>query len=129
MHFKDLTALALIGAVSFKSDVSTNFTTRARWLLLSPGISARKALEWTKEVMTMAAESGFTVWISALKIVLGLGVMVGAIGGALWYADKLPAYSPAQEQARQQVPANAPNSTPSSDKSWGIAHDSPIRSK
>lgn len=77
----------------------------------------------------MAAESGFAVWISALKIVLGLGVMVGAIGGALWYANSLPAYSPALEQAKQQVPANAPNSTPSGDKSWGIAHDSPLRKK
>ncbi len=86
----------------------------------------------------MATDSGLAVWVSALKIILGIGVMVGAIGGALWYADQLPASSPALEQAKQELstkPAGtAPYAAPAggtnnSDKSWGIAHDSPVRRK
>ena len=72
----------------------------------------------------MATESGFTVFVNVLKITLAVVVMVGIVGAALWYS----AHAPALEQARQEVSAKAPNSS-TSDKSWGIAHDSPLRRK
>ena len=67
------------------------------------------------------------VWVSALKIIFGLTVMIGGIGLALWYADQLPVSSPALEDAIQQVREKTAGSPSSPSKSWGISKDSPIR--
>jgi len=53
------------------------------------------------------------LWVTVAKLVIGAVILVGGVGLALWYA--------AQEQGG--VPK------PPSDQSWGIANDSPIRSK
>jgi len=53
------------------------------------------------------------LWVTVLKLVLGLTVIVGGVGGALWLAAK-------EEQS---------NTTPkvSPAQSWGIVNDSPLR--
>jgi len=67
-------------------------------------------------------------WVSALKIVFGLAVVIGAIGLALWYASQLSLGSPALEQAIEEVHQKSSNSSSSnSSSSWGISKDSPIR--
>ena len=66
-------------------------------------------------------------WVSALKVIFGMVVMVGAVGLALWYASLQPTRSPALEQAREVVQQKGADTSSSSSKSWGIAKDSPIR--
>ena len=68
------------------------------------------------------------VWISALKVVLGIAVIIGAVGFALWYAEQRPSSSPALDQAIEEVKQKSSNRAPSSgDGGWGIVHDSPLR--
>jgi hypothetical protein len=67
------------------------------------------------------------LWVSILKVILGIAVMVGAVGFALWYAGQQPAHSPALEQAKEEVRQKSSNSTSSPSNSWGISKDSPIR--
>ena len=66
-------------------------------------------------------------WLSALKIVLAVAVIIGTIGFGLWYANQRPVSSPALEQAKEEVQRKSPGKRSSSDDSWGIVHDSPIR--
>ena len=67
------------------------------------------------------------VWVSALKVIIGIAVMIGAVGLALWLASLRPAHSPALEQAREKVHQQGGDTDTSSSKSWGIAKDSPLR--
>ena len=65
-------------------------------------------------------------WVSALKVIFGIVVMVGAVGLALWVASLQPVHSPALEQAREVVQHKGTDSS-SFSQSWGIAKDSPLR--
>ncbi len=53
------------------------------------------------------------VWLTVVKLVVGLAVMVGGVGLALWYAKDMD---------------NGSVQAPSSDQ-WGISKDSPVRMK
>ena len=68
-------------------------------------------------------------WVSALKIILGLTLLIGTVGLALWYADQLSLGSPALEQAIEEVrqKSSGSGSGSGSSSSWGISKDSPIR--
>jgi cytoskeletal protein RodZ len=55
------------------------------------------------------------VWITALKLVLLVAVIIGAVGLALWYAAHLQRFD---DSSKTPV-------TPAS--SWGIVNDSPLR--
>ena len=66
-------------------------------------------------------------WVSALKIVIALAVVIGAIGFGLWYASQLPESSPAMEKAIEEVRQKSPRTDSSRDGSWGISKDSPLR--
>ena len=57
------------------------------------------------------------LWITALKLAALALVIIGGVGFALWYLA----------QAQRFDDPNKPPNTPAN--SWGIAHDSPIRSK
>ncbi len=52
------------------------------------------------------------VWVTVIKLVAGLIVIIGGVGLALWYAKDL----------------DNGYGTPGSDK-WGISKDSPVRMK
>jgi hypothetical protein len=54
-----------------------------------------------------------SVWVTVLKLVLGLVFIVGGVGLALWYAKDMDNGSP-------QLPPS---------DSWGISKDSPTRMK
>jgi hypothetical protein len=75
-------------------------------------------------------EEESNIWVSALKVVLAIAVLIGAVGGALWYSDQQPHSSPAMEQAIEYVRQETAK-TPSKGDSggWGIFHDSPLRRK
>ncbi len=49
-------------------------------------------------------------WVTALKLILGLVVIVGGVGLALWLAKDMDSDGP-------KKPSDA----------WGIANDSPVR--
>ncbi|MES2879260.1 MAG: hypothetical protein V4713_12630 [Pseudomonadota bacterium] len=67
-------------------------------------------------------------WVSTLKVVLAAAVLIGTIGLALWYADKLSLGSPALEQAIEAThQKNSSGSSSSGSGSWGISKDSPLR--
>ena len=66
-------------------------------------------------------------WVSALKVIAGIAVMIGAVWFALWVASLQPVNSPALEQAREEVKQKDADTSSSSSKSWGIAKDSPLR--
>ena len=66
-------------------------------------------------------------WVSTLKVIFGIAVMIGAVGFALWYAGQQPEHSPALEQAVEEVRQKSSNTPSSSSSSWGISKDSPIR--
>ena len=53
------------------------------------------------------------VWVTIVKLVVGLVVIVGGVGLALWYAKDMDNGSP-------NLPAG---------DSWGISKDSPVRMK
>ena len=53
------------------------------------------------------------VWVTVLKLVVGLVVIVGGVGLALWYAKDWD---------------NGAPKLPTQDQ-WGISHDSPLRMK
>ncbi len=53
------------------------------------------------------------LWLTALKLILVLTVMIGGVGLALWFA--------------KDMESDAGNA-PSTDR-WGISHDSPLRMK
>ena len=53
------------------------------------------------------------LWVTVLKLVVGAVVLIGGVGLALWYVDKV--------QGPPQI------SKPGSD--WGIVGDSPLRGK
>ena len=53
------------------------------------------------------------VWVTIVKLVIGLVVIVGGVGLALWYAKDMD---------------NGAQSLPAAD-SWGISKDSPVRMK
>jgi hypothetical protein len=65
-------------------------------------------------------------WVSALKIILGIAALIGAVWFALWYAGQRPVRSPALEQAIEEVHQKSSGNPSSSSKSWGIAKDSPL---
>ena len=69
-------------------------------------------------------------WVSILKIIIAMAVLVGAVWFALWYAGRTPRDSPAMEQAIEYVRQETAK-TPSKGDSggWGIFHDSPLRRK
>ena len=69
------------------------------------------------------------LWLSALKIVAAAALLIGTIGFALWYANRLPVSSPALEQAIEDVRQKNPDAKSSPANSWGIAKDSPLRNK
>ncbi len=75
----------------------------------------------------MDDDSKRSVWISALQIVLGIAVIIGAVGFALWYANQRPAHSPALEQAVEVVRQKSTGNRVSREDSWGIVHDNPLR--
>jgi hypothetical protein len=52
------------------------------------------------------------VWVTALKLIVGLVLIVGGVGLALWYAKDMDngSLKPGQD-------------------AWGIANDSPLRMK
>lgn len=52
------------------------------------------------------------LWVTALKLVLGAAVIIGLVGFALWYAEKMDM-----------------NPLPKADDSWGIANDSPLKNR
>ena len=54
------------------------------------------------------------VWVILLGLLVGVAVVVGAVGLALWYSEKTGIAQPPQEK-----PATG----------WGIATDSPLRNK
>ncbi len=74
-------------------------------------------------------EEGSNIWVSALKVVLAIAVLVGAVGGALWYADQQPHSSPAMEQAIEYVRKETAKTPSKNDGGWGIFHDSPLRNR
>ena len=53
------------------------------------------------------------VWVTVVKLVVGLAVIVGGVGLALWYAKDMDNGSPAVPSGEQ----------------WGISKDSPLRMK
>jgi len=53
------------------------------------------------------------VWVTVLKLVIGLIVIVGGVGLALWYAKDMDTGGP----------------KPPAQDQWGISHDSPLRMK
>ena len=53
------------------------------------------------------------VWVTVVKLVVGLTVMIGGVGMALWYAKDMDNGSP---------------TAPTGD-SWGVSKDSPVRMK
>jgi cytoskeletal protein RodZ len=57
------------------------------------------------------------VWITALKLLLLVAVIIGGVGFALWYA----------ERAQRFDDSSKPPVTPAN--SWGIVNDSPISPK
>ncbi len=57
-------------------------------------------------------EDESSVWVTVIKLVLGLAVIIGGVGLALWYAKDL----------------DNGYGIPGSDK-WGISKDSPVRMK
>lgn len=56
------------------------------------------------------------VWLTAIKLIALIAVLVGGVGLALWAAGL-------KQQSVDQPPVSA------SSQGWGIAGDSPIRSK
>ena len=64
--------------------------------------------------MALDDEKEPNVWITALKLVLLVAVIIGAVGLALWYAAHLQRFDDPSK----------PPVTPAS--SWGIVNDSPI---
>lgn len=53
------------------------------------------------------------VWVTAIKLIVGLIVIIGGVGLALWYASDMD---------------NGGPRLPGQDQ-WGISHDSPLRMK
>ncbi|MEO7107363.1 MAG: hypothetical protein ABIZ09_13400 [Rhodoferax sp.] len=53
------------------------------------------------------------VWVTIIKLVVGLAVIIGGVGFALWYAKDMD---------------NGMSQTPTGD-SWGISKDSPVSMK
>jgi hypothetical protein len=53
------------------------------------------------------------VWVTVIKLVVGLAVLIGGVGLALWYAKDM-------DNVMSQAPAG---------DSWGISKDSPVRMK
>jgi nitrate reductase NapE component len=53
------------------------------------------------------------VWVTVLKLVIGVAVIVGGVGFALWYAQGMDSGGPG-------LPSPEP---------WGISKDSPVRMK
>ena len=52
------------------------------------------------------------VWVTVIKLVVGLAVMIGGVGLALWYAKDL-------DNGYSRSPGD----------SWGVSKDSPVRMK
>jgi len=53
------------------------------------------------------------LWVTVVKLIVGLVVIIGGVGLALWYAQGM---------------GSGPGGTTSSDQ-WGISKDSPLRMK
>jgi len=69
---------------------------------------------WPHKFKDMKKDKEPKVWVTLLALVLGVLVLVALVGFALWYSEKTGIAVP----------------TPSKPvDSWGIANDSPIRSK
>lgn len=51
------------------------------------------------------------VWVTVVKLVVGLAVMIGGVGLALWYAKDMD------------------NGSTRSGDTWGVSKDSPVRMK
>ncbi|PQA76132.1 hypothetical protein C5F53_16970 [Rhodoferax sp. TS-BS-61-7] len=61
--------------------------------------------------MRMKRDDEPKLWVTVLKLVIGLTILIGGVGLALNYA----------EQHQEEMPKPAPKSN------WGIFSDSPIR--
>ena len=68
------------------------------------------------ESKTMKQEKETPVWLTALKLILIAVVLIGGVGLALRWAG-----------TRQDT--NTPPAVSAPSQSWGIAGDSPVRSK
>jgi hypothetical protein len=56
------------------------------------------------------------LWLTVAKLLIVATVLIGGVGAALWYAG-------------QNQDAPAPSDASSVGTSWGIANDSPLKSK
>jgi hypothetical protein len=61
------------------------------------------------------------LWVTVLKLVLGLVILVGGTGFALWYVDKM--------QVLEQPALGTSAGTGLGSTGWGIVGDSPLRPK
>jgi hypothetical protein len=59
------------------------------------------------------------LWVTVLKLVLGLVVLVGGTGLALWYGDEI--------QMRDQPALGSGSGSGAGSTGWGIVGDSPLR--
>lgn len=64
----------------------------------------------------MKSEKETPVWLTILKLIALATVLIGGVGLALWWAGT------------KQV-TNAPPAVSAPSQGWGIAGDSPVRSK
>jgi hypothetical protein len=61
------------------------------------------------------------IWVTAIKLALGLVILVGGTGLALWYVD--------QVQVSEMPALGSGAGTGNGSSGWGIAGDSPLRPK
>lgn len=61
------------------------------------------------------------LWITVLKLAIGLVILVGGTGFALWYVD--------QEQTKAMPALGSDAGTGDGATGWGIIGDSPLRNK
>jgi hypothetical protein len=59
------------------------------------------------------------LWVTVLKLFIGLVVLVGGTGFALWYVDKL--------QVLELPALGTGNGSGNGSTGWGIVGDSPLR--
>jgi hypothetical protein len=81
--------------------------------------------------VAMKQEMETSIWVTAIKLITIGIIFIGGVGGALWLASLGPVSSPALEQAKQGAgeTAKSTNTKIPKDSGWGIANDSPVRSK
>ena len=67
------------------------------------------------------ADEESKLWVTVLKLVIGLVILVGGTGFALWYVDKM--------QVQEQPGLGSGAGTGLGSTGWGIVGDSPLRPK